>query len=103
MPDLSDPTFALGVVAEDGEAQMALFGKAHLEMYLMMDPEWSTPRARWQTFLKVHERMRLAASGMGFDSVTAYIPPQLVKAFGRRLEKLGWGRDQWSSFSFKLR
>ena len=102
-PDLDDPTFAIGQVAEDGKVQQAWFGKIHAELYLFLDPDYADPLTRWQTILRMHEGMRRAALGLGLDSVSCWIPPELPKAFKRRLQRLGWSKDRWESFSFRLR
>lgn len=112
LPDLSDPIFPVGCVAEEnGEPQMAAFLKIHAEAYLLADPDYGTPRDRWRMLLAVHESVRWQARELGLDSVTCWIPPSLTKktntgqdsAFVRRLRKLGWGRDEWEAFSFRVR
>jgi len=103
-PDLTDPVFAVGCIAEeDGEAQMAAFLKVHAEAYLFLDPAHGTPRERWQALLQIHEAVRRQALELGLDGVTAWLPPSLPKAFTRRLKKLGWGKDEWESYSFRVR
>jgi len=47
--------------------------------------------------------VRQNALRMGFDSVTAYIPPELPRGFIRKLERLGWGKDLWQSYSYRVR
>jgi len=111
-PDLSDPTFAVGRVAEeDGRPRMAAFLKIHAEAFLLVDQNFGTPRDRWKMLLELHEAVRSDAKELGLQGVTCWIPPELTKktsmgqdsAFVRRLRKLGWNRDLWEAFSFRLR
>lgn len=104
-PDLDDPVFCVGAIAEDGIGlpQAAGFLKVHAEAYLLFNPEFGTPQQRWQTLLAIHENVRQNALRMGFDSVTAYIPTGLPRAFKRRLVRLGWGKDLWESYSYRVR
>lgn len=107
MPDLSDPVFAVGAVAEDesGIPQVAAFLKITAEAYLFLDPEYATPRQRWTTLLAVHEAVRRQAAELGLSEVTAWIPPNLPKAFHRRLSRLGWQEEpeEWKRRAFHIR
>lgn len=111
MPDLSDPVFAVGCVAEDGVAQVAAFLKIQAEAYLFVDSDYATPRERWKALLQVHEAVRRQAAALGLSEVQVWIPPELAKKtstgrespFVRRLEKLGWGKEDWTSLSFRIR
>jgi hypothetical protein len=113
MPDLSDPVFAVGCVAEDGVAQVAAFLKIQAEAYLFMDPEYATPRERWKALLQVHEATRRQATDLGLSEVQIWIPPEMAKktstgrdsAFVRKLQRLGWGKEpeSWTSLSYRIR
>lgn len=104
-PDLNDPVFAVGSVADDGEAQMAVFLKITAEAYLFLDPEYGTPRERWNMLLRVHENVRSQAARLGLSEVTCWVPPNLSKAFHRRLTKLGWQEEpsEWKRRAFHIR
>jgi hypothetical protein len=103
MPDLSDPVFALGSVAEDGSA--AAFVKICGEAYLFMDPYHGDPLTRWQTLLKIHEAIRRDAAKLGLSEVSCVVPPNLSKAFHRRLARLGWMDEpkEWQRKTYHLR
>lgn len=102
-PDLSDPVFAVGCVAEDGEAQAALFLKITAEAYLFLDPEYANPRERWKTFLQVHETVRRQALALGLQDVNLWAPPGVKEGFLRKMRKLGWREDNWRTFTFQVR
>jgi hypothetical protein len=111
-PNLDDPVFAASSVIEQGsQVAMAAFLKIHAEAYLFADPDYGTPRERWQMLLRIHEDIRFQAKEMGLSGVTIWIPPELTKktsmgrdsAFVRRLQKLGWEKDIWQAFSFRVR
>jgi len=69
------------------------------EAYLLLDPHAGTPRERWTALLALHEAARADARARGLDDAHAWLPPQVARAFGRRLERLGWFREPWPSFS----
>jgi hypothetical protein len=81
---------------------MAILLRLTAETYLLHDPSAGTPRRRWQNFLALHEAARHAAAARGLDDVQAFLPPRIARAFGRRLERLGWRRDPWPCFSLRL-
>jgi hypothetical protein len=81
---------------------MAILVRLTAETYLLHDPSAGTPRRRWQNFLALHEAARHAAAARGLDDVQAFLPPRIARAFGRRLERLGWRRDPWPCFSRRV-
>jgi hypothetical protein len=81
---------------------MAILVRLTAETYLLHDSSAGTPRRRWQNFLALHEAARHAAATRGLDDVQAFLPLQIARAFGRRLERLGWRRDPWPCFSLRL-
>jgi hypothetical protein len=106
MPDLGDPVFAISSVAnEDGQAQVAAFVKVVGEAYLFVDPEYADPRTRWQTLLQVHEDVRRQAAELGLSEVTCWLPPNLPRAFERRLKRLGWQEEptNWKRAAYHIR
>jgi len=71
--------------------------------YLFLDPRAGTPRERWQWLLALHEAARRDAWQRGLEDVHAWLPPPIAKKFGRRLEHLGWRRDDsWTPYSVRL-
>ena len=81
---------------------MAILLRLTAETYLLHDPSAGSPRSRWQNFLALHEAARHAAAARGLNDVQAFLPPRIARAFGRRLERLGWRRDPWPCFSLRL-
>jgi uncharacterized protein involved in type VI secretion and phage assembly len=103
-PDLSHPLFISKLVLEDdsGAPAMAVLLRLTAETYLLHDPHAGTPRDRWQRFLVMHEATRRDAAARGLDDAQAFLPPPVARAFGRRLERLGWRRDPWPCFTRKV-
>jgi hypothetical protein len=103
MPDLDDPVFAIGQVAEDGSA--AAFVKVVGEAYLFLDPDRGTPFDRWRVLLNLHRTVREKAADLGLSEVGCVIPPGLLKAFHRRLARLGWQDEpeNWKRKTYHLR
>ena len=81
---------------------MAVLLRLTAETYLLHDPDAGTPRRRWQRILALHEAARRDAAARGLDDVQAFLPPPVARAFGRRLERLGWSRDPWPCFSRQI-
>src|SRR5579862_3077883 len=109
LPDLESPMFVSKLVLEDEEeprdcgtssrVKMAILLRLTAEAYMLHDPAAGTPRQRWQRFLALHEAARHDSAARGLDDVQAFLPPQVARAFGRRLTRLGWVRDPWVCFS----
>jgi len=103
LPDPSDPLFLVRTVLEDeGRPRMAAFLRLTAETYLLADPGDGAPRQRWHWLLALHEATRQAAAAQGLADVQAFLPPRVARAFGRRLQKLGWRRDPWSCYTRAL-
>jgi hypothetical protein len=106
-PDLRNPLFLTKIVLTDGEAKEKILGAALLrltaEAYLLLDPSAGTPRRRWQSLLALHAAAQRDAWAKGLEDVHAWLPPRIAKTFGRRLERLGWIRDDaWTPYCKKL-
>jgi len=73
------------------------------EAYLLLDPHVGTPRERWQWLLALHDAARCDAWQRGLEDVHAWLPPPIARKFGRRLERLGWRRDDaWMPYCKRL-
>ncbi len=69
------------------------------EAYLLLDPQQGTPRQRWQALLALHDAAQHDAQQRGLEDVHAWLPPRIAHTFGRRIERLGWHRDdEWTPF-----
>jgi len=107
-PDLQNPLFLTKIVLTDGEsANEKIRGAALLrltaEAYLLLDPTQGTPRERWQSVLALNEAARRDAWQRGLEDVHAWLPPTIAKKFGRRIERLGWLRDDvWTPYCKRL-
>jgi hypothetical protein len=105
-PDLSDPIFVSKLVVEDGggRAVMASLARLTCEMYLLADSEAGRPRDRYDCMLQLHRAGEQDLLSRGLDDAHAWLPPPIAKRFGRRLEALGWVRDNaWTPYCRRLR
>ena len=113
LPDLRNPLFVTKLVlseeipGENIEGNSRILGAALLrltaEAYLLLDPRSGTPRERWQWLLALHEAARRDAWQRGLEDVHAWLPPPIAQKFGRRLERLGWRRDDaWTPYCLRL-
>jgi len=124
LPDLRNPLFVTKLVLTNEPSPQAaaatfspvtshespvtgILGAALLrltaEAYLLLDPRSGTPRERWQWLLALHEAARRDAWQRGLEDVHAWLPPPIAQKFGRRLERLGWRRDDaWTPYCTQL-
>jgi hypothetical protein len=119
LPNLSNPLFvtklvlaegsdAKGNEADPGSSSLdsqsgKILGAALLrltaEAYLLLDPKAGTPRERWQWLLALHATAERDAWHRGLEDVHAWLPPPIAKKFGKRIERLGWNRDDtWTPY-----
>ncbi len=104
-PDLADPIFVSRLVVEDetGRAVMASLARLTCEMYLLADPQAARPRERFARLLALHEAGRGDLLARGLDDAHAWLPPPIARRFGRRLQALGWIRDDaWTPYCRRL-
>jgi len=106
-PDLANPLFLTKIVLTDGDREEKILGAALLrltaEAYLLLDPAAGTPRRRWQHLLALHAAAQQDAWAKGLEDIHAWLPPRIAKTFGRRLQRLGWIRDDaWTPYCRKL-
>jgi hypothetical protein len=104
-PDLSDPIFISKLVVEGDASKIVIASLARLtcEIYLLADPEAGKPRDRWQWLLELQRAGELDLLSRGLDDAHAWLPPPIAKRFGRRLQSLGWIRDDsWTPYCRRL-
>src|SRR5262249_5759193 len=104
-PDLSNPLFVTKQVLTDSDENIlgAAFLRLTAETYLLLDPKAGSPRERWQSLLALHAATHRDAWHRGLEDVHAWLPPPIAKKFGRRLQRLGWMRDDaWTPYCKKL-
>ncbi|MGH9730335.1 MAG: hypothetical protein ACRD4A_01445 [Candidatus Acidiferrales bacterium] len=114
LPSLADPIFVSKLVLEDGDSTgtakgaskivMASLARLTCETYLLLEPQAGTPRERYSRLLELQRAGAADLRARGLDDVHAWLPPPIAKRFGRRLEELGWIRDDaWTPYCKRLR
>lgn len=114
LPNLADPIFVSKLVLEDGDSSgtgkstdkivMASLARLTCEMYLLADPNAGTPGERYARLLELQRVGAADLRARGLDDAHAWLPPPIAKRFGRRLEGLGWMRDDaWTPYCKRLR
>jgi len=106
LPDLGNPLFVTKLVLEDAtsnKVRAAALLRLTAEAYLLLDPRYGTPRDRWQALLTLHAATERDAWQRGLEDVHAWLPPPIAHKFGRRLQRLGWIRDDaWTPYCKRL-
>jgi len=104
-PDLTDPIFISKLVVEDADGRpvMASLARLTCEMYLLADPGAGKPRDRLEHLVALHRAGERDLLARGLDDAHAWLPPRVANRFGRRLEALGWVRDDtWTPYCRRL-
>lgn len=104
-PDLRDPIFVSKLILEDeaGKPVMAALARLTCEMYLLAAPKEGTPRERYTRLLELQRAGANDLRARGLDDAHAWLPPRIAQRFGRRLQQLGWIRDDaWTPYCFRL-
>ena len=105
-PNLSDPLFVSKLVLEDenGAVQMAAMARLTCEVYLLVNRDAPDARKRWSDLLALHAAGAADLTAKGLEDAHAWLPPAIARRFGRRLETLGWVRDDaWTPYCRRLR
>jgi hypothetical protein len=105
-PDLDDPIFISKLVVEDsvGGTVMAALARLTAEIYLLADPGAGKPRERLERIAALDAAGERELYQCGLDDAHAWLPPPIARRFGRRLECLGWIRDdEWTPYCRRLR
>jgi hypothetical protein len=119
LPDLRNPLFVTKLVLsgagpaqqnevrqlEAGDTKIlgAAFLRLTAEAYLLLDPRAGTPRERWQWLLALHAAAERDAWQRGLEDVHAWLPPPIAGKFGKRIQRLGWLRDDaWTPYCRRL-
>jgi len=82
---------------------MASLARLTCEMYLLADHESGRPRDRFARLVALHEAGERDLHARGLDDAHAWLPPRIAERFGRRLQSLGWIRDDaWTPYCRRL-
>lgn len=101
-PDLNSPLIeCIQVVVDDSDTPVAAYiAERIVQSYVLIQP--MAPHAKLHVLRVLHTDIPIILKTFGYTWVEAYIPPELVKRFGRRLERsFGWVRS-WPSWTKKL-
>lgn len=84
--------FLCGVAVEDeaGRVVMAAGAWKRAEVHVVTDPAWASPQQRQAAFVALHQGMEAVLAREGVAEAITWMDD--MKAFGRRLQRLGWGR-----------
>lgn len=104
-PDLDAAQFLVKQVVVDGDdrAVLGVACRQTVELYLLIDSTWNTPRWRLEAFKAIHESVRLELVGKGIEDAHCWLPPQVSKSFGRRLQSFGYRVNKWLCLSRETR
>lgn len=100
---IANPNFLVNQVVEiDSEPVMGGFIKLTSEAFLIVNHEKGTAEQRWEWLMALTSRVSDLAFARGLDEISAWIPPEILDSFEKRLEDLGFVRSPWVCFTKKL-
>jgi len=107
-PNLSDPLFISKLILTDADGRLAMASLARLtcEAYLLLDrvDDRFNARQRYEGLLELQRAGEADLMRKGLEDAYAWLPPSIARRFGRRLETLGWVRDDaWTPYCRRLR
>ena len=107
-PNLSDPLFISKLILSDahGRLKMASLARLTCEAYLLVDRAYDrfNARQRYEGLLELQRAGEADLMRKGLEDAHAWLPPSIARRFGRRLETLGWVRDDaWTPYCRRLR
>ena len=103
LPNIDEFVDIQVVVDDKDEIQMVLAARKEVSYYLLIDPECElNPFMKWEYFKKILQLSFDALRKLGFHSVNAWLPPSIEKSFGRRLQKVGAKKFEWSSYGREI-
>lgn len=84
---------------ENGVPVQAVLARKTVEVFYLTSATWRTPAWRLKGLFTLHLAMHDALLALGFTDAHAWLPPRVVKAFGKRLQKgFGWVPETWQGF-----
>ena len=100
LPDTKCPLFFLKLVGtQDKRVINAGFIKLTGEAFILVDHETGTPEERWANLRSLVQVGLASAGAKGLQDVTAWLPPEVEKSFGKRIEDFGFHKSPWNSYS----
>lgn len=104
LPVLTNPLFKVKIVADQqGKVVQAGFVKLTGEAFILVDHTHATPQERLDALEELVVHGLADAAKVGLDDVSAWLPPEVERAFGPRLKALGFRESPWKSYSALLR
>ncbi len=85
---------------------MASLARLTCEAYLLVDraDDRFTARERYEGLLELQRAGEADLVRKGLEDAHAWLPPSIARRFGRRIETLGWVRDDaWTPYCKRLR
>ena len=103
LPDTTGPLFRLKRVleADSGEVIGAGAVKPVGECFLWVAQDLP-PVLRARAFRRLMGEARIQAAAVGYDELTAWIPPHIQANFGWALSRAGWTMSPWQSWSVRI-
>ncbi len=86
---------------------MALAAKKIVSYYLLVDNDSIrenklSPSWKWAWFKKLLLYSFKVVKKLGFNQVTAWLPPEIDRSFGRRIKSLGAKQYIWNNYAREL-
>lgn len=87
-------------VDRDGIIMGAVVTERIVQSYLWLAD--STPMAKLNVIRELHEATSAELKGLGYNQANAFLPPEIARRFGRRLERCFQWVKNWDSWAVNL-
>src|SRR5436190_1737038 len=100
LPETFGPLFAVRRVVVDESGRIVAFGavKVVSEGFLWVDSQ-NPPLKRAKSVKILHQEMSRMAKDVGLEEVSCWLPEKVACTFAKVIEKLGWRKSPWASWS----
>lgn len=103
MLDAKNVEEALVMVDEDDEPHVFLASEKVAELFLVMDHEFESPAFRLLAIDLLSKEMRVRLEAKGYNTVYAFLGPDIPKSYHRRLYKFGARKMIWDCVKWIMR
>lgn len=86
------------VAEREGKVIAALIGRPSEQVDLVLDGEFADPRERWNVLVHLFSCGEIFLREQGIRHTHCFVPNQIARSYGKRLESLGFNREAGATF-----
>ena len=86
------------IAESDGRVVAALLGRPSEQVDLLLDRDFGSPNDRWNLIVHLFSCGEIFLREQGIRHTHCFVPHEIVKSYGKRLESLGFNREAGATF-----